>query len=60
MAFDERTWWGEVCYDLTVLKFHGTSVRGITSHYLPKPGDLVTIVFNDAGRIICVEPRRDA
>ena len=56
VAFNENTLWGEVCYDLTVLPFHGTSFRGVD---WPKPGMMVTIVFSDSWNILLVEPRTE-
>lgn len=57
VSFNENTWWGEVCYDLTVLPFHGTCFRGITHEYLPKPGMMVTIIFNGDFNLLSVEHR---
>jgi hypothetical protein len=57
VSFDASTWWGEVCYDLTVLPFHGTSFQGITHEYLPKPGMMVTIILNGEYRLLSVEHR---
>lgn len=58
VAFDANTWWGEVCYDLTTFPFHGTSYRGLTTNNLPKVGDPVTIILNQAGRLLSVEYRK--
>lgn len=55
--FDERTWWGRVCYDSTTIDFHATCYRGASKHHLPKPGQKVTIILNGLGNLLSVEGR---
>lgn len=48
VQFDMQTWWGIAVYDLTTVKFHGTSVSGFQGS-----ADLVglscDLLFNDSG-----------
>jgi hypothetical protein len=55
LSFNKRTYWGEVGYDLEVLKFHSTSFQGSR---LPVVGELVDIVFtHDYKFVLAVRPR---
>jgi photosystem II stability/assembly factor-like uncharacterized protein len=55
LSFDERTYWGEVGYDLEVLKFHSTSFQG-NRH--PIVGEPVEIVLSDTYNVLSVRSRR--
>lgn len=53
VAYDENTLWGEVAYDLTVLKFHACGFHYRNAR-APRVGDVVDIVFNQNHALLSV------
>jgi hypothetical protein len=53
VAFDRNTCFGEVVYDLTVLRFHSTTFN---SNRWPRVGERVEIAFSKNGEVLSLYP----